>query len=226
MIKRMNQKSAISKINKNGALLVFPIKNEKEPQSLWSEFYPRSEMRWEWDTKGDTRVSDLWHLMKKLSGSKEVVYSKWYQGRATFFSRELFTALVCILNHQANPRAGLSGAGRGLLETLESDSPLSTKQLKSLNDLKGKFNEGIYNRGLRELFSRFLIIVCGEIDDGAFPSVALGATSLVYEDLIEAAKKMNQKKAWSIVDRLVPEGNSFRKFFDKTLKNISLGSES
>ncbi len=225
MIKRMNQKSAISKINKNGALLVFPIKNQKAPRSLWSEFYPCTEMRWEWDTKGDTRVSDLWHLMKELSGSKQVVYSKWYQGRASFFSRELFTALVCILNHHGKPRAELSRTGRDLLETLESDSPLSTKQLKSLNDLKGKDNEGIYNRTLKELFSRFLIIICGEIDDGAFPSVALGATSLVYEDLIEAAKTMNQKEAWGIVDQFLPKGNPFRKFFDTILKSISLGPE-
>ena len=96
----MKQKTAVSKINARGALLVFPINNKKEPASLWSEFYPKSKMRWEWDSDGDDRVGDLWALMKKLSDSREVVYSKWYQGRATFFSRKLFTALLRKSLHQ------------------------------------------------------------------------------------------------------------------------------
>jgi hypothetical protein len=45
----MDLRSAISKVNQRGMLLVYPINNKKEPSSLWSEFYPRSEMRWEWD---------------------------------------------------------------------------------------------------------------------------------------------------------------------------------
>ena len=73
----MNQKSAVVKINKNGILLVFPVNNQKQPISLWSEFFPRSKMRWEWDELGDNRVGQLWSLMKKLSDCGEVVYSKW-----------------------------------------------------------------------------------------------------------------------------------------------------
>src|SRR6476659_3749059 len=104
----MNQRSAISKINKKGILLVFPINNRKEPQSLWSEFYPRKKMRWEWDNSGDDSVAEMWGLMKRLSENREVVYSKWYQGRATFFSQELFAAMLRLRCFPSDPRRGLS----------------------------------------------------------------------------------------------------------------------
>src|SRR5687767_5530271 len=108
----MNQRSAISRINKNGILLVFPINNRKEPKSLWSEFFPRTKMKWEWDETGDNRVGDLWMLMKRLSDCRQVVYSKWYQGRATFFSRELFVALLSLTKQHYN--AGLTRTSRDL----------------------------------------------------------------------------------------------------------------
>lgn len=210
----MKQQSAINKINARGALLVFPINNKKEPASLWSEFFPKSKMRWEWDSDGDDRVGDLWALMKKLSDSSEVVYSKWYQGRATFFSRKLFTALLKkSLHHFDEPH--LSPTAKNLLDTLESDSPLSTKQLKQLTELRGKDNERLYNRGMKELFSKFLIIAFGEVDDGAFPSLAVGATKHLYEDLLNEARDMADTHADKIITEYWPEGNLFRKFFDK-----------
>lgn len=211
----MNQKTAIAKINTRGILLVFPINNKKEPLSLWSEFYPRTPMRWEWNEDGDDRVGQLWGLMKKLSDSTTVVYSKWYQGRATFFSRELFTALVCVsMPYFSDPE--VSRTGRDLLECLESDSPLSTKELKKLTELRGKENEKFYNRGMKELFSKFLIVAFGEVDDGAFPSLAVGATRNLYEDIFNQAQEMKKSQARKIIDQYMPEGSLFRKYLDKT----------
>ena len=215
----MSQKNAISKINNRGALLVFPINNKKEPASLWSEFYPKSKMRWEWDSDGDDRVGSLWALMKKLSDSREVVYSKWYQGRATFFSRKLFTALLCkSLKDFDEPK--LSRTAQNLLETLESDSPLSTKQLKAITELRGKDNEKFYNRGMKELFSKFLIVAFGEVDDGAFPSLAVGATRNLYEDLLSDARKMRASEADKIINEYLPEENLFRKHLNKLKMDI------
>ena len=84
----MTLRKAIAHINRRGALLVFPVQNRKEPPSLWKEFYPRKKMVWEWDETGDNRINDLWCLMKELSSSQKVVYSKWYQNRATFLIYE------------------------------------------------------------------------------------------------------------------------------------------
>lgn len=210
----MSPKNAISKINSRGALLVFPINNKKEPASLWSEFYPKSKMRWEWDSDGDDRVGDLWGLMKKLSDSREVVYSKWYQGRATFFSRKLFTALLYkSLREFDEPH--LTPTAKNLLEALESDSPLSTKQLKAITELRGKDNERFYNRGMKELFSKFLIVAFGEVDDGAFPSLAVGSTRNLYEELLSDAREMKQTEADKIINEFLPAGNLFRKQLEK-----------
>lgn len=211
----MNQKSAVQKINDCGALLVFPINNKKEPASLWSQFYPRTKMRWEWDEGGDNKVGDLWLLMKKLSDSRLVVYSKWYQGRATFFSRELFTALLKITQPDFSG-ATLSPIARQLYEYLDEDSPLSTKQLKALTELRGKDNERIYNRGLKELFSRFLIVAYGEVDDGAFPSLAVGTTRHLFEDLVLEADQISTTQAQKTIDRFLPQTNLFRKYLEKT----------
>src|SRR5262249_14218922 len=145
-------KDAIEAINRRGCLLVFPIDNRKEFPSLWSEFYPRSPMRWEWDESGDDRVTRLWHLRADLSVSNRVIYTKWFRGRATFFSRPVFTALRAILGSEL----ALSPIAREILEVLKMDSPLSTKALKRATDLQGRLNEGRYERAMRELWSRLL----------------------------------------------------------------------
>src|SRR5262245_39894917 len=96
----MKKSAAIHAIQRHGMLLVFPIDNAREPKSLWSVFYPRAKMRWEWDENGDDRVSRLWHLREELSRSGRVVYGKWFRGRATFFSRDLFRALLSVYMRQ------------------------------------------------------------------------------------------------------------------------------
>lgn len=216
----MNQRSAISRINKNGVLLVFPINNAKEPNSLWTEFFPKRKLRWEWDESGDNKVGDMWMLMKRLSSNNQVVYSKWYRGRATFFSRDLFTAMLCIYQSMGHLTYGISRTAKELLDALESDSPLSTKELKKITDLQGRYNEPQYSRAMKELFSRLLIVAYGEVDDGAFPSLAVGATKLIYEDLWEEAKKTDIQAAHSLMDKEMPAGSRIRKFFDENLRKL------
>jgi hypothetical protein len=209
---------AISSINTHGALLVFPINNRELPNSLWSEFFPKTKMVWEWNEDSDYKVADTWQLMKTLSDCREVVYSKWYQGRATFFSRELFTAMLSVARTARIPRHELSETARVLFEVLENNSPLSTKELKAVTDLRGKHNEAAYSRGMKELFTRFLIVGFGEVEDGAFPSLAVGATELLFEDLWRDGAEMPARKARAVIDRLLPVGSHFRKFLEKTAK--------
>ncbi len=211
----MNIKKAIQIINQKGILLVFPVNNNKQPNSLWSEFYPRSKMEWSWDNDGDNRVGQLWSLMKKLSDCREVVYSKWYQGRATFFSKRLFTALLRIRIDELKNPVKLSRTSLELLEYLENDSPLSTKELKKLAELRGKDNERFYQRAIKALFKDFHIIAFGEVDDGAFPSLAIGATKNLYEDLCSAAQVLSLDQARDVVNEFMPHGQLFRKYLDK-----------
>ncbi|PWU21194.1 MAG: hypothetical protein C5B49_03035 [Bdellovibrio sp.] len=213
---------AIAKINTCGALLVFPIKNQKTPKSLWSEFFPRTPMRWEWDEHGDHRVSDLWHMMKRLSSSRNVVYSKWYQGRATFFSHRLFTAMLTLFHRRFEDKHALQALSPALspwatkiLEILENDAPLSTKELKRMTELQGRLNEGIYNQAMRELFKHLLIVGFGEVEDGAFPSLAVGPTAHLFEDLWNKAKTLTRDEAQATLDKFLPLGTPFRRQFDK-----------
>ena len=216
----VNLRSAVSKINQRGMLLVFPVNNAKQPNSLWAEFFPKSEMRWEWDESGDNQVGELWHLRERLSTSRKVVYTKWYRGRATLISFELFTAMLKVLD-SANPVVvqGLSLPSRELLDLLEEDSPLSTKVLKKASDLRGKDMERVYNAAMKPLWAQLLIVAFGEVDEGAFPSLAMGATKVIFEDLWRESESLKLPEAMKTIERLLPQGAPFRKYFDKINTN-------
>jgi hypothetical protein len=212
-------KKAISYIEKRGILLTYPLDNRKAPRSLWSEFFPKSEMRWEWDSGGDDRVGSLWRLREELSRSGKVVYAKWFRGRATFFSREVYTDLLAALGGTRIDRSEISFEARAILETLESDSPLSTKQLKLATDLRGKFHERTYEKAMRELWRRLLIVGFGELDDGAFPSLQVGASRNLFEDLWEKAKTVNPEAALKRSRDRFHSDLPFLKFLDQVASN-------
>jgi hypothetical protein len=216
MAKRITADNAVERINERGVLLVFPINNRPLPLSLWSEFFPRTRMVWDWNDDAAGPVHDMWSLMKRLSDCREVVYSKWYQGRATFFSRELFAAMLCLRRRQFDARRRLSSRARLLFEVLENNSPLSTRKLKELTELQGRLHEAEYSRAMKELFSCLLIVGFGEVDDGAFPSLAVGATELLYDDLWRHAEHLSIRKAQATLDRLMQLSSHFRRFFEKT----------
>ncbi len=207
-------KAAVGAIDKHGALLVYPINNRREPSSLWSAFYPRTPMRWEWDDDGDSRVADLWHLRAELSRSRKVVYAKWYQGRATFFSREVFAQLLSALGSTTASR-GLSGEPRSILELLDQDSPLSTKQIKAATDLRGKALGGVYDRALKRLWQKLLVVGFGEIDDGAFPSLAIGATRVIFEELWAEAQELDEGAAMEALEAKLGADSPFFKHLRK-----------
>lgn len=214
----MNKKFnlAVQKINNKGILLVFPIKNAKEPSSLWSELYPRSAMNWEWSEDGDDRVMKMWGLMKQLSNCGEVVYSKWYKGRATFFSKELFIHLLAY-TRQWRENSLWNSTTEEMYEIMQNDSPLSTKILKRYTGLVGKDFNAEYERSLKFLFQRLYIVSFGEVEDGAFPSSAIGATSLLFEDLWLESESVSDAQAKKKVNQYMPEGTEFRKFLNKLI---------
>lgn len=206
---------AIRAVERKGVLLVYPLENRKAPPSLWFELHPRSVMRWEWDQDGDAKVSDLWRLREEMSRSGRVVYSKWYRGRATFFSREVFVEFL-IAAGAASREGELTGEARELYDVLCESSPLSTKELKRAAGLTGKPFESLYQRSMKSLFEAGLIVGWGEVDDGAFPSLACGATKLIFEDLWEeAASRRDEKEAARerLASSWAPE---FGKFFERS----------
>jgi hypothetical protein len=210
----MSPKTAIAAIQQAGALLVFPLDNQKEPASIWSHFFPRTAMKWEWDDDSDNRVVKLWHLKTELATTRKVIYTKWFRGRATYFSRELFTLLLRALN-PTTTAMGLSAEARTILTILETESPLSTKELKRQADLQGRANERAYERALRELWSKLLIVAYGEFEDSSFPSLAIGATQVLFEDLWQKAWTLEADQAEKEIKKLFPASNLFFKHFLK-----------
>lgn len=206
----MSRKKAVAAIEKFGILLVYPLQNRKEPTSLWSALYPRSEMVWEWDAGADGRVSALWILREELSRSREVVYAKWYQNRATFFSRDVFIHLLAYFRELTIP-----APSREILEIFEMDSPLSTKQIKEAAGLQGKSFESAYNRAMKPLWQSLRIVGFGEIDDSSFPSLAVGATSTLFEDLWEESRSVDSVQAAVWLEAKLGTENLFWKFAKK-----------
>jgi hypothetical protein len=220
MTRAQLRKKAIAAIDTRGCLLVYPVNNKPEPRSVWSEVFPRSKMRWEWDSDGDNRVADLWYLKEELSRSREVVYAKWFQGRATLFSFEVFTNMIAFTGAPALAE-GLHGPSRDALEYLQNDSPLSTKQLKAALELEGRLNESTYNRALKPLWQTGAIVAFGEFEDSSFPSLGIGATSTLFEDLWSEAAGLDRDKSGEFLLKKLGETNPFYKFALKIKKSYA-----
>ena len=87
--------------------------------------------------------------------------------------------------------------------------------------LQGRANEAAYNRALKELWSRLLIVAYGEVDDGAFPSLAVGSTKVLFEDLWRKASETDPDEADAFVTRTLPDKNLFLKFYRKLRKELA-----
>ncbi len=181
---------ATSIVDRLGICLVYPIDNAREPTSLWSELYPRSKMEWSWDADADPRVAEVWHLREQLARSSDVAYAKWFRGRATFFSLPVFHALLGRLAGAGDVLAGLPHESVELLERLRELSPRSTKELRAEVGLRGKPFESLFAHAMKALWTRLLIVGTGEVPDGAFPSLAVAATEMMFEDAWNARARV------------------------------------
>lgn len=206
---------AVKLVDKAGILLVFPIENREDPPSLWNALHPGEKMVWEWDEDGDFRVADLWHLRAALAESREVVYAKWLRGRATVIAKEVFRAMLGRVVGPNEPR-GLSHEAAAILELLHESSPQSTKSIRQQMDLAGPHGERVYKKALDELWARLLIVGIGEVDDGAFPSLAIGATALLFEDLWEN-RSMPNAKGEALLDACIARSKPIARAFAKSM---------
>lgn len=200
-------------VDRLGIVLVYPIANKAEPPSLWSELWPKSPMEWSWDADADPRVAELWHLRERLARSQDVAYAKWFRGRATFFSLPVFHALLGRFA-RIDPFAALPHEATAILDLLRERSPLSTKELRAAADLRGKAYEGVFTHAMKALWTRLLVVGFGEVEDGAFPSLAVGATELLFEDLW-LARHAVPRNAEDALEAALARSRSFRRELDR-----------
>lgn len=213
------KKRAKKMIDERGILLVYPINNEVEPPSLWHALWPNAEMSWSWDGDADDRVVDLWHLRARLAASHDVAYGKWFKGRATFFSLPVFHALLGRIVQTGDPFGDLPQAAHDLLALLRERSPLSTKLLRQQAGLKGKAHDRAFNQAMKLLWSRLLIVGVGEVEDGAFPSLAVGATELLFEDLWLSRENVPDASR-AALDAALTRSKAFEKEHDRVLSDL------
>ena len=214
-------KDGVAVVAKLHICLVYPLNNRKDVPSIWQSFYPRTPMKWEWTEDSDNRVADMWHLREKLSHCGKVVYLKWYQGRATFFSLEAYRLLLAFLDVRKIEK-NLSPNSKKLLDVLHSTSPQSTRLIKKEMEWVGRNFESTYARHMKQLWQCGLIVGYGEVDDGAFPSLAVGAGELLFElewrKLIELSPVVAEKK----LKALLGEKSPFFVFAKKVKASLNL----
>lgn len=213
----MTKVKIIKAIEQAGILLVYPIQNQKEPPSIWHALYPKSRMSWDWAETADDRVVDLWHQRTLLSESRRVVYAKWFQGRATFFSRPVFAAMLRVLDSHDRQRT-LPEEAAAVYRLLLDDSPQTPKMLREALGLEGRSNEARFSRGLAELWRRLVVVGFGELDEGSYPSLQIGATKHLFEDLWDEAAELSLEEAEARLERVLPPDSAFARQL-KRLRN-------
>ena len=214
MSSKKKRQKMIEAIENKGCLLVYPLENRKEPESLWSELYPRTKMRWEWDADGDDRVGEMWIMREELARSGEVVYAKWFRNRATFFSKEVFVWLLSYLG-SSQDRVKLPPSAQEALDSFLMDSPQSTKVIKENLGWQGKLMDSHYNRAMKPLWSYLYLVGYGEVQDSSFPSLNMAATQTLFEDLWLQSQDMAPDVAEAKLLAKLGEQNPFFKYAKK-----------
>lgn len=207
----------IAAINERGCLLVYPLENRKEPASLWTELYPRTKMRWEWDQEGDNRVAEMWVMREELSRSEEVIYAKWFRNRATFFSKEVFVHLLAWLG-SSQGQVDLPRSSQEALDSFLLDSPQSTKIIKENLGWQGKMMESHYNRAMKPLWNYLFLVGYGEVQDSSFPSLNMAATQNLFEDLWLESQGITATAAEEFLRKKLGPDNLFFKYAQKLVK--------
>lgn len=212
-----NYKKAVGAINRHHIQLVYPIKNAEEPRALWHSLYPGAFMKWDWSEDADQRVVDIWHLKNELCYGQDVVYAKWFRGRATFFSREIFVPMICLLKTTQVEGIHRNMHANDIYEALLDNSPQTPKLVKQAVELSGAHNRSDYERGVKLLWEQLLIVGTGEVDEGQFPALAMGATKHIFEDLWDEGGSLDPGEAEERCRKLLPSDSPFFKYFNRML---------
>jgi hypothetical protein len=87
-------------------------------------------------------------------------------------------------------------------------------------DLRGKEQEALFTHAMKALWSRLLIVGTGEVPDGAFPSLAVGATELLFEDAWSARREVPLEAAEQL-DEVLARTPAYKREFDRALAAVT-----
>lgn len=146
-------------------------------------------------------------------------------GRATFFSLDVFHALLARLGEAGDVLAGLPHEAREILDLLRERSPLSTKELRAEAGLRGKPFERLFTHAMKVLWQRLLVVGIGEVEDGAFPSLSVSATEAMFEDLWNARARAT-KAQHAALDAVLAGSRVYTRELDRALRAVQEASAS
>lgn len=174
-------------------------------------------MKWDWSEDADPRVVDIWHLKDELCFGQDVVYAKWFRGRATFFSKEIFVPVLCLLETTQVDEIHRSTHATDIYEELLDSSPQTPKLVRQAVDLSGSQNRSDYEKAVKLLWEQLLIVGTGEVDEGQFPALAMGATKHIFEELWHEARSMDPLDASHQCRDLLRADSPFYKFLNRMM---------
>jgi hypothetical protein len=81
--------------------------------------------------------------------------------------------------------------------------------------LTGAPNRSVFEKAVKRLWQQLLIVGTGEVDEGQFPALAMGATKHIFEELWCEAQAMDVEHALDIVERCLGAQSLFLRFFHR-----------
>ena len=108
---------------------------------------------------------------------------------------------------------------RLILEAVDVDSPLSTRQVKEACELQGRLNEPQFNKTTKYLWQNLCLIAFGEINDSSFPSLGYASPKILFEDLWVESQKISVAEAEKEIFRLLKSQPEVLKWLGKIKKS-------
>ena len=143
---------AVRFIDAVGFCLLFPVKNVLLP-SLYYAMTRRIPITW------DKYTVKLWEWKDELPRRRRALYTKYFRGRGTFFSRAMLANFLAlrggsarIAGHETFYSAGkVSHDARTLWQTLAEHGPLATLELRHACKLDSKAGNTRFKKAILEL---------------------------------------------------------------------------
>ena len=108
-----------------------------------------------------------------------------------------------------------SQAAHDIYQELLSESPLTPKMIKERLDFGGRKNRALYGRAIKILWERALIAGAGEVDEGQFPALSMGATRHFFEDEWDRAHAWPPEEARKRFKEKFPPNHPVYRFLNR-----------
>ena len=221
-IKNFDQ--AVEFVNERGYLFFWPVKGIHFP-NLWSATAGDRPVPNEHDDPGHV----TWRWKDSALGMHIWYYAKILRHKATFISLEVLPYFYALSENYGSPKEDyliayqdghLNHAEKKIYETILTNGPMHTIDLRSAAHLSGINKNSMFNRALEKLQSEFRIVPVGIAEAGTWNYAFIyDLTTNHYPELPEKARLISEKKARRRLTELfflsvgASDEKNFRKLF-------------